>query len=195
MLVESPKEGITIGSHPPFRWLTSTEQYIGTLVRRCPEVVVGRHLAVTSIDSGSPWLTDKQESAGWQRRSGIVYSGRVSTTDELFYQRDGPDYPGYDEWYVFDTGPSDLGELMFDKNPFEPAHAPRPGQLVAFVNFLGFTIHTLDPTEQFLVSMFWKQLEWVQPESYMSDGQDCLTFVSRNAVLFDTVYGRLKAAL
>jgi hypothetical protein len=43
--------------------------------------------------------------------------------------------------------------------------------------------------------MFWRQLEWVDPESYIGDGNDCLTFVTRNAALFNTVHERLKAAL
>ena len=118
-------ESLRTGLHPPYRWLTSSEQYIDTLVRLCPEVVLKRHLAVTSIDSGNPWLTDKQKAADWRLRSGIVYSPRLTTTNELFYQRDGLDSPGYDEWYLFDSRTADLGELIKGSvNPFEPAHAP-----------------------------------------------------------------------
>ncbi|HTR36038.1 MAG TPA: hypothetical protein VMH80_09065 [Bryobacteraceae bacterium] len=186
------KESIKTGSHEPYLWLTSAEQYISTLVQLCPEVAIGRYLAVTSIDSGTPWLTDQQASAGWQRRSGLVYSPRLATTDELFYQRDGLDCPGYDEWYLFDNGAPDLGERITE-NPFEEAHAPRPGRLMVFVGYPAFVLH--DPDEQTLANMFWRQLEWVRPESYVADGRDHLTFVSRNAALFDTVYERLKAAL
>jgi len=188
------KESIKSGSNPPYRWLTSADQYIGTLVQLCPEIALGRHLAVTSIDSGDPWLTDQQSAADWQCRSRVVYSPRLTTTAELFYQRDGTDRPGYDEWYLFDNGAPDLGEpIKWTENPFEEAHAPRPGRLMDFVNFFAFVLH--DPEQQFISNMFWRQLEWVKPESYIADGRDFLTFVSRNADLFDIVYERLKAAL
>jgi hypothetical protein len=182
------------GSHPPYRWLMSSEQYIGTLVQVCPDIVIGRHLAVTSIDSGEPWLTDWQAAYGWQRRAGIVYSPRLETTNDLFYQRDGLDVPGYDEWYLFDAGAPDLGQRI-SGNPFEPEHAPRLGRVMVFVNFLGFTIRGRDPSDQLLADMFWKQLEWIQPESYVADGQDQLTFVTRNDAFFEIAYERLRAAL
>jgi hypothetical protein len=126
----------------------------------------------------------------------VVYSPRLTGTDELFYQRDGLEYPGYDEWYVFDTGAVDLGELIKKtENPFEQEHAPRPGRLMVFVNFAAFMIRGANSSQQYLADLFWKQLEWAKPESYIGDGRDCLIFVSRNATLFDTVYERLNAAL
>jgi hypothetical protein len=60
--------GLQTGSHPPYRWLTSTGHYIDAIVECCSEVVLGRHLAVTSIDSGLPWLTDRQRLAKWECR-------------------------------------------------------------------------------------------------------------------------------
>jgi hypothetical protein len=86
-----------------YQWLArGDDAHLDTLVRRCRETVLGRYLAVTSIDSGVPSLTEQQQQAGWTHRSGVAYSGAVRSADELFYQRDGPNSPGYDEWYVFD---------------------------------------------------------------------------------------------
>ena len=136
---ELEKNGLKSGRHAPYQWLTSTEQYVGTLVEICPEAVLGRYLAVTSTDSGDAWLTDKQRLAGWQLRSGIAYSPLLTTRSELIYQRDGLDVPGYDEWYLFETKGPDLGEPI-KENFFEPINAPRPGHLLVFVNQLGFTI-------------------------------------------------------
>jgi len=45
-----------------------------------------------------------------------------------------------------------------------------------------------------LANMFWKQMEWIRPESYIGDGGECLTFVSRNDRLFETVLRRLRSA-
>jgi hypothetical protein len=186
------EESIKTGSHPPFRWLTSTAQYMENIVHLCPEMLVERHLVVTSIDSGDPWLTEKQKAAGWELRSGLVYSPRLATTDDLFFQRDGLGYPGFDEWYLFDAVAADLGEAI-KGNPFEQAHTPRPGRLMVFVGYPSLALHDPPESKNVIVEMFWRQLEWVKPESFIADGRDCLTFVTRNTGLFDTVHEHLKA--
>jgi hypothetical protein len=64
---------------------------------------------------------------------------------------------------------------------------------MVFVNYPAFAIHHPGSSERFLVDMFWQQLGWVKPESYIGDGADCLTFVSRNDALFESVHQRLTA--
>jgi hypothetical protein len=59
------------------------------------------------------------------------------------------------------------------------------------VNFYAFRLHDLDPSSQTLVDLFWKQLEWIQPESYIADGDGYLTVVSYDKALF----GILRQAL
>ena len=180
---------VITGTRGVYRWLTTTEDYMGTVVRSCPDVLVGRYLAVTSRDSGVPTLTEEQRAAGWSLRGGIASSPRLDSVNELQFQRDTLDGPGYDEWYVFDA-PSDLGEVITG-NPFE--EPLKPGGLMAFVNWPAFVLHDPNPAEQVIVEMFWEQIGWVQPDSYIADGRDCLTFVSRNANLFESVRERLSA--
>jgi len=194
-----PKEdfaGATIytGSRGEYHWLTSTEQYMGAVVQLCPDVAVGRYLAVTSIDGGSPWLTEAQRAAGWQLRSGMAYSQRVSTAEELFYQRDGNDCPGYDEWYLFDTPPQHLGEILAG-NPFIENNKPRSGRVLVFVGWGAFVLHDTDPASQTINEMFWQQLDWIRPDVYVSDSRENLTFVSKHLHLFERVHERLSAAL
>jgi hypothetical protein len=151
---------------------------------------VGKYLAVTSIDSGVPWLTQQQRNAGWQLRAGVAYSKLVQSVEELFYQRDGLDSPGYDEWYVFGIA-SDLGEVTMN-HPFIGSGTARPAQSIVFVNH-PFTISDPGPRYQVLRELFWEQVERVQPESYIADGRNCLTFVTRNAKLFEIVRRRLSS--
>jgi len=84
---------------------------MGNLLRLCPELVLHRYLAVTSYDSGIRRLTAEECDSGWQSRGDIVYSPLIESIDRLLCQRDGPDCPCYDEWYVFDT-PRDLGQIV-----------------------------------------------------------------------------------
>jgi len=189
---DSATESLRTGSHPPYRWLTSTEHHIDAVVKLCFDALLERRLAVTSMDSGSPWLTDRQRLAKWECRSGVVYSPRLTGTEDLFFQRDGANGPGYDEWYVFDGQPTDLGEIA-EENPFLPESAPRRGRLMIFVNYPAFVLDNSGPSEQLLARMFWTQMEWIRPESYISDGRDCLTFVSSNHQLFEMVLQRLSS--
>jgi hypothetical protein len=119
-------------------------------------------LAVTSIDSGVPRLAEQQKSAGWEVRGGVAYSRAIQSTEELFYQRDGLDCPGYDEWYVFET-PVDLGEMIMH-HPFIGPDTTRPDGAIVFVNY-PFTIDGSDSLYDVLRELFWEQIERVRPES------------------------------
>ncbi len=190
----SDDECLHTGSHPPYRWLTSPKHFMGAFVELCAEALIGRSLAVTSIDSGLPWLTEQQRLANWDCRSGIVYSPRLTGTAELFFQRDGPDDPGYDEWYLFDGVPPDLGEIV-DLDPYTPEFVARSGQLIVFASSAQLLLYSAEPNCELFVRTFWDQLELTQPESYIADGRECLTFVSRNEVVFELVLKRLQVAL
>jgi hypothetical protein len=184
---------IFTGTHGDYCWLASTEQYMGDLVRFCPDLVLNRYLVVTRIDSGTPWLTGKQRERGWRLQLGMAYSPPIATVEELFYQRDGLDAPGFDEWYVFDE-PRDLGGIL-EGNPFLPENAPKPGRLLAFVGWLGFAPGSADPVFQRVQEMFWRQMEWVQPDLYISDGNESLNVVCKDRDLLNSIHRRLSEAL
>jgi hypothetical protein len=139
------------GLHGPYHWLTVTgDVFIGTLLRLCPEVVLNRYLAVTSLDSGIRRLSEEETEAGWQLRGDVAYSPLVTSVDTLRYQRDGPEFPGYDEWYVFET-PRELGRV-FHGNFFE-FQAGR-GEILTFVNTFAFVLHDPEPYMPGILSIF-----------------------------------------
>lgn len=178
--------------HGSYHWLTSTEAYSGTFLKLCPEAVLDRYVAVTSIDGGVLQLTDQRRAAGWQSRHGIACSPKINSIDEIPHQLDGPDGPGYDEFYVFEN-PCDLGERC-QGNIFTEPFAPRPGRTALFVSWSAFILHSPDPGIQALVDLFWPQLERLQPESYIADGSECLTFVSRRKEFIDRFHEQLLTA-
>ncbi|MFZ0818463.1 MAG: hypothetical protein WAM91_00220 [Candidatus Acidiferrales bacterium] len=165
------------GSCGAYLWLATEQHDIQNLLQRCPQAFLRKYVAVTSHDSGPLILTDDEKHAGWQNRNDIAYSPPIQSVDRLPCGK----CAGFDEWYVFES-PSELGQLSHG-NVFE---APiTPGQVFTFVNFLGFGMHNSDVKE--LVSLFWKQIDWIQPESYIADGDPFLTFVSSNKNLFTAV--------
>lgn len=162
---------LTFGSQGIYEWLVTDDQFVDVLI--CPEIVVGKYVAITSIDSGVLALNDTEKVGGWKSRGKIAYSPKVEVVEKL-------PQDGWDEWYVFatevDMGTSHLGENIFEV-PDEP------GQVRVFVNYC-FAPHL--PKMSDLAVLFWRQLEWIRPESYVADN-DYLTFVSANKTLFAAV--------
>jgi len=163
---------ITFGSHGPFDWFSTDDQQLD-LLQICPDIVLGKYVAITSIDSGELALGEKERAAGWENRGKIAYSPKVLAVESL-------PRAGWDEWYVL-INPTDLGTSHLAENIFEMPEAK--GQLRVFTNYR-FTLHL--PEMNDLAAMFWKQMEWIQPESYIADNE-FLTFVSANKSLFASV--------
>lgn len=169
---------LTTGTHGAFQWL-STDTELEPFLRLCPDAVLGKCIAITSTDSGFLFLDEQLKSQGWESRQNIAYSPRIQSIDLL-------PHDGYDEWYVLEE-PRDLGHAH-DSNVFETP--PAPGRVQVFVNYCGFSLDKLE--HRSLADIFWKQLEFVNPESYLADGSDFLIFVTRNSALFRTVCDVLK---
>jgi hypothetical protein len=50
---------LTFGSHGLYEWLTTDDQRLD-LLGICPEIVLGKYIAITSIDSGTFLPTDER---------------------------------------------------------------------------------------------------------------------------------------
>jgi hypothetical protein len=172
--MESSTPMTVVGSHGRYQWLATGLHDLDSFSLRCPETLVGKFVAVTSLDSGSLRLTEEEERTGWQSRGGVAYSPQVRSVETL---RHG----GFDEWYIFDS-PQELGQV-WQGNVFEvPSNSD---YISVFVNFGDFSLH--NPEVEALVTLFWKQLDQIQPESYVADGNQFLTFASRDHQLFTDV--------
>ena len=173
-----------VGSHGQYQWLTMVDRDITSLLSICPEVVVGKYLAVTRIDGGSLRLTHEEKSAGWWTAEDgkvfqgtswsppeyrddwkIAYSPRITSIHGLPNETHDECCAGFDEWHVFEQQ--------------VPA-----GEMEAFVNWVGFRFY--DPIYEWCTNRFWNQMLRIQPESYIADGT-VFTVVTRNPVLFDRI--------
>jgi hypothetical protein len=168
---------LTVGSEGLYEWLVSDQQF--DLLQLCPEIVLGKYVAVTSIDSGFLVPNEKDRAAGWQSRGKIAYSIQIKSVEEI-------PSAGWDEWYIFDK-PVDLGTSHLGENIFEVPQ--EQGHVSVLVNY-GFALHP--PERSSLATLFWPQIARIGPESYVADN-DYLTFVSVNKNLFAGVRDAVKA--
>ncbi len=176
------------GSHGAYRWLTTGQHDLDTLCSHCPQVLVGKYVAVASLDSGPMVLTDAENHAGWSSRNEIAYSPQIRSTADCRTDRFPEGCSGFNEWYVCDS-PFDLGVLC-SGNIFESSLTP--GRVWTFVNYdAGFALHNREMAD--LTNLFWKQLEWIQPETFIADSAAFLTLVSRNESIFAAVCNALKS--
>jgi hypothetical protein len=166
----------TAGFQDRYEWLVTDEDF--DLLELCPEIVLGKYIAVTSIDSGQFVLADKETAAGWQSRAKIAYSPKIENPEDLTLE-------GWDEWYIFNT-PTDLGTSHLAENIFEVPQ--EPGHLSVLVNY-GFALHPPDRAK--LADLFWPQMARIRSESYVANN-DYLTFVTMNEGLFARVRDAVK---
>jgi hypothetical protein len=167
---------LTVGSQGLYEWLVTDHQF--DLLQICPEVVLGKYIAITSIDSGPLVPTDEETAAGWESRRKIAYSAKIQTIQGL-------PRAGWDEWYIFDN-PTDLGASHLEENVFEVPH--EQGHLSVFVNYC-LALHQPDMKD--LATLFWQQMARIRPESYVADN-DYLNFVCGNKTLFASVLDAVK---
>ena len=133
----------TVGSQVSYEWLVTDENF--DLLELCPEIVLGKYVAVTSIDSGQLIPTEKETVAGWQSRAKIAYSPKIENAQDLLHG-------GWDEWYIFNT-PSDLGTSHLAENIFEMPQ--EQGHLSVLVNY-GFALHPPERADLTLTRLFWE---------------------------------------
>jgi hypothetical protein len=157
-----------------YSWLVTSDS-LGDFLRSCPEVVIGKYVAVTASDSGPLYLTCKQMEAGWISVAGIAYSPKIKSVDDL---------PScdccFDDWFIF-SKPARIGKRV----PQETNIFQQPlthGEVVPFVNHF---LCLQSPGQETLSDMFWQQLTWIQPLSYLANNQDSLTFVSADPALVE----------
>jgi hypothetical protein len=180
-LMENSTPTTVTGSRATYQWLATGLHDLASFLQRCPKALAGKYVAVTSLDSGSLRLTEEEERSGWRSRGGVAYSPQVRSVETL---RHG----GFDEWYIFDS-PKELGQV-WQGNVFE---LPSTSDYVSvFVNFGDFAPH--NPEVEALATLFWKQLDLIQPEAYLADGNQFLTFVTRDQQLFAEVCKALADA-
>src|SRR5579885_214321 len=67
---------LQIGSTNGYQWLVSTDRQLDVL-DCCPDVVLGKYVAITYFDSGPLELTEGQRSAGWVSHGEVAYSPQI----------------------------------------------------------------------------------------------------------------------
>jgi hypothetical protein len=188
-MAENDTPGI-VGSHGDYQWLSMVDCDISTLLRLCPDVVLGKYLAVTRIDGGTLRLTNQEIRDGWWTADAakvfqgtswgppeyrddwkVAYSPRLTSIHGLPDETHDETCAGFDEWYVFEE-PVPLGEIE------------------VFVNWMGFRMY--DPEYKWCADRLWDQMTQLAPESYIGDGT-VFTFVTRNAGLFTSVLAAFAA--
>lgn len=144
-------------------WSDGADGDIKDLVLCCPELVVGRHIAIASCDSGRYTPTDEEFTAGWSMIDDLAVSPLVNAVSQL-------PMPGFDEWYVYER----------------PVKVERYAR---FVNYFGFSPLNLDDTQ---TEEFWEQVVKLEPLHVLGSGAAGLFLVTRDEALFDAALCRVK---
>jgi len=189
-MAENRTPGV-VGSHGDYQWLSMIDCDISTLLRLCPDVVLGKYLAITSIDSGALCLTDQEKAEGWRTDDAarvftgrswsgpeyhddcrVAYSPRVTSIHGLPNETHNECCGGFNEWYVFEQ-------------------LPNYTEMEVFVNWGGFRLG--EPKYEEWEDRLWDQLTRLAVESCIVDG-NYFTFATRNKALFAGVLAAFSAS-
>lgn len=140
------------GQRDGFFWLVSGDHTLGDLVDRCPELFVGRSVAVTSFDSGPLTLTPEELDSGWQQRDDVAIAPPDLDPSKM-------PIDNFDEWYLFDGQVPDFGS--FERFVSFVGFSPAPPEAASLEHIRGLEV---------LRVRFWDQLERLQPTCYVAEG-------------------------
>jgi hypothetical protein len=188
-ITENATPGI-VGAHGDYQWLSMVDCDISTLLRLCPDVVLGKYLAITSIDGDTLHLTDQEGAQGWWTDDAakvftgrswsspeysddctVAYSPRLTSIHGLPNETHDECHGGFNEWYVFEQ-------------------PPKPVEMEVFEGWGGFRLY--EPSYQEWADRLWDQLTRLAAESCIVDG-NFFTFATRNKALFASVLAAFAA--
>lgn len=162
------------GAKGNYHWLVS-DCCLEDLLDVYPQIVVGKYVAVTALDSGPVrGLTQEEREAGWAIRDEIAYSPKITSVKELFFEN------SFDEWYISSV-PLGLGKRVPDDlNIFS-----KPLEREQVVPFVNHYVALQDPPDALRADLFWTQMERINPDVYLADNQTHLTIVSADGKLIE----------
>ena len=145
-----------VGFHEQYQWLRMVDRDITSPLSICPDIVLGKYLAVTRIDGGPLCLTEQGRVEGWwtaevgrvfQATSWsppeyrddwkVAYSPLITSIDGLPNETHGECCAGYDEWYVSE-------------------HQMPAEEIETIVNWGGLRLY--DPNFEWCTDRFWSQI-------------------------------------
>ncbi|MGB7538054.1 MAG: hypothetical protein WBM17_05915 [Anaerolineales bacterium] len=143
-----------------YQWIVWNSQFLGELVSAVPQIAVGRFVIITSFDSGPFVPTEDMTNRGWVFQTGLAYSPPIAHPDDLPHDQ-------YDEWYIYPN-----------RKKIDPPEV--------FIHYGGFRLryYAADIEMHGLLERFWLQMERLQPDSYLAEG-DSLIFVTRVPDLYE----------
>ena len=141
------------GAHGDYQWL-EVEHELPEFLNLYLQAILGRHVVITAVDSGSFVPSEADRANGWTDNGGLAYSPRIQSKNDVAQNSYGRECCGFDEWYIFDVPPGPLGVLCHD-NVFTTEL--RPGTMFAFINLLGFAL--ANPEMKAVADLFWRHLE------------------------------------
>jgi hypothetical protein len=157
------------GTQGDYNWLAShrQESHLAKVLRACPQLVLGKFVAILSFDSGPLTPTPEEIKAGWSSDGRIMYSPRITDASTIPFEH-------YDEWLIFPNETHVLPELE------------------VFINWGAFSLADEPNGHPELRERLWSQLARIGPESYVAEG-DYFLLATSDDLLFERAAAAVRA--
>lgn len=161
-------EMIKTGSYKNYYWIEILSDSYGmaNLLTDLPELVIDKHLAIVSFDSGSFLPTEEELKRGWVYENEIAYFDKLN---EYELSQDGL-FDIYDQWLIFN-----------DKRRFD--------SMDIYVNYSRFSVdfdRTKTDLEKGDTKRFWLDVEKIQPQEIILNG-NLLTIITTDNLKIEKI--------
>lgn len=154
-----------LGRHDNFQWLNSRKAVLQDFLVRCPQVVVGKIVLITSFDGARLKLSAQELESGWHYHHGHALSPRISNLEAV-------PYDSFSEWYILNSPEeTEVKEVFVNHQGFGLSNGRIRFQRQSKV---------LEDIEM----RFWRQLGILKPLAYLANG-DNLVFATTDDQLME----------
>lgn len=155
-----------LGRHDNFQWLNSRKAVLQDFLVRCPQIVVGKIVLITSFDGARLKLSQQELDSGWHYHHSHAMSPRIPNVEAV-------PYDSLSEWYILNS-PDELEvkEVFVTHQGFGLSNGRIRFQKQSKV---------LDEIE----IRFWRQLTKLNPLAYLGNG-DNLVFATTDDRLMES---------
>lgn len=156
------------GVHGEFRWLESGSHRIHEVLKKCPDLVMGKGLVITAFTSGS-LPSAEQAQRNWERKDSTLFISAGHSPVQFSYE-------AFKESYIFPSTPPRREFAVFSNYDWFSLGPVIAGKVQANSRW------DLRRVQR----VFWQLLEEAAPESYLACSNR-LIFVTRNPAYFSRV--------
>jgi hypothetical protein len=153
------------GNYKEYYWFESHEINLNSLIRKTPELLIGKYLIITHFDGGNFVPNENEVNIGWENENGITYADKV--TKRILKMNI---YDNYDQWILM-AEKIKINKIsdFVNHDYFSLIDWKNENKNLKNVDDSNF-INQFENERKILKEKFWNEIEKIKLTTFISDG-------------------------